>query len=416
MKKESLNEELNRMKKLMNFDISENSHDVLSENVIKTVNRIDEQMEEENLPSINFEKSFKNNMVFVDGNNSEVQNAINQLDGYIQKSKDDEKELESIGVTINAGASELRATNRLPEGVTKPDHDYGGIVPANMWTTVDKRVQSAAITQIPPSYNPNQGYYAIKDGNKYLAQKRAENLQKYLNEYLNKKYSGSAIKISIVGVNQTKKKFVDATINSIVFSTPPQPQSKYIIIYDWYQIGGKDTPYVLIDGENSKYDKKLQHSQWGRGIKNLRQSFVDAVEATKSVSVAGYTKTSGPGGIGVGEIEFYTFGTFNGFNDRKGSVFYYADEESWLSDVKKINMMNPAEKTIVNGLDGIYAKGVYVKGEKGIANFHHGYGTDVSTKLYLIKPEGVKEPVKVIQIKRTESKGVDKQSTPKASL
>jgi len=26
-----LNEELNRMKKLMNFDISENSHDVLSE-------------------------------------------------------------------------------------------------------------------------------------------------------------------------------------------------------------------------------------------------------------------------------------------------------------------------------------------------------------------------------------------------
>jgi hypothetical protein len=413
MKKESLNEELNRMKKLMNFDISENSHDVLSENVIKTVNRIDEQIVDENLPSINFEKSFKNNMVFVDGNNSEVQNAINQLDGYIQKSKDDEKELKSIDITINAGASELRATNRLPEGVTKPDHDYGGIVPANMWTTVDKRVQSAAITQIPPSYNPNQGYYAIKDGNKYLAQKRAENLQKYLNEYLNKKYSGSAIKINIVGVNQTKKKFVNAVIDSIVFEIPDIPENRYIIIYDWYQIGGKDTPYVLIDGENSKYDKKLQHSQWGRRKKNLSQSFVDAVEATKSVSVAGYTKTSGPGGRGVGEIEFYAFGTFNGFNGRKGSIFYYTDEESWLSDVKKINMMNPAEKTIVNGLDGIYAKGVYVKGEKGTADFNHGYGTILTsgTKLYLIKPEGVKEPVKVIQIK-----GVDKQSTPKASL
>jgi hypothetical protein len=413
MKKESLNEELNRMKKLMNFDISENSHDVLSENVIKTVNRIDEQIVDENLPSINFEKSFKNNMVFVDGNNSEVQNAINQLDGYIQKSKDDEKELKSIDITINAGSSELRATNRLPEGVTKPDHDYGGIVPANMWTTVDKRVQSAAITQIPPSYNPNQGYYAIKDGNKYLAQKRAENLQKYLNEYLNKKYSGSAIKINIVGVNQTKKKFVNAVIDSIVFERPTIPEPQYTIIYDWYQIGGKDTPYVLIDGENSKYDKKLQHSQWGRGIKNLRQSFVDAVEATKSVSVAGYTKTSGSGGRGVGEIEFYAFGTFNGFNGRKGSIFYYTDEESWLSDVKKINMMNPAEKTIVNGLDGIYAKGVYVKGEKGTADFNHGYGTILTsgTKLYLIKPEGVKEPVKVIQIK-----GVDKQSTPKASL
>ena len=164
----------------MNFDISENSHDVLSENVIKTVNRIDEQIEEENLPSIDFEKSFKNNMVFVDGNNSEVQNAINQLDGYIQKSKEGEKELKSIGITINAGASELRATNRLPEGVTKPDHDYGGIVPANMWTTVDKRVQSASITQLPPSYNPNQGYYAIKDGNKYLAQKKGRKFTKIL--------------------------------------------------------------------------------------------------------------------------------------------------------------------------------------------------------------------------------------------
>ena len=38
-----LNEELNRMKKLMNFDISENSHDVLSENFVKNANRIDEQ-------------------------------------------------------------------------------------------------------------------------------------------------------------------------------------------------------------------------------------------------------------------------------------------------------------------------------------------------------------------------------------
>ena len=417
----SLNEELMKMRKLMNFDISENSHDVLSENFVKNANRIDEQIEEENLPSIDFEKSFKNNMVFVDGTNSEVQNAINQLDGYIQKSKEGEKELKSIGIIINAGASELRATNRLPEGVTKPDHDYGGIVPANMWTTVDKRVQSAAITQLPPSYNPNQGYYAIKDGNKYLAQKRAENLQKYLNGYLNKKYSGSAIKINIVGVNQTKKKFVNAVIDSIVFEIPKREVYKYQIIYDWYQIGGKDTPYVLIDGKNSKYDKKLQHSEWGRGIKNLRQSFVEAVESTKSVSVAGYTKTSGPGGRGVGEVEFYAFGTFNGFSSRKGSTFYYTDEKSWLSDVKKINMMNPAEKTIVNGLDGIYAKGVYVKGEggKGSADFNHGYGTDIAfNKLYLIKPTGVKEPVKAMQIKRTESKGGDKitQSSPKSSL
>lgn len=39
----SLNEELMKMRKLMNFDISENSHDVLSENFVKNANRIDEQ-------------------------------------------------------------------------------------------------------------------------------------------------------------------------------------------------------------------------------------------------------------------------------------------------------------------------------------------------------------------------------------
>jgi hypothetical protein len=43
----NLNEELMKMRRLMNFDISENSHDVLSENFVKNANRIDEQKDKD---------------------------------------------------------------------------------------------------------------------------------------------------------------------------------------------------------------------------------------------------------------------------------------------------------------------------------------------------------------------------------
>ena len=92
---------------------------------------------------------------------------------------------------------------------------------------------------------------------------------------------------------------------------------------------------MLID-KTPSYSKKIQHSEWGRGVKELRKSFVDAVNSSKGVSVAGYSKSD--------EVEFYAFGTFNGYTSKKGNTFFYDNEKSWLNDLKKINSMNPANE------------------------------------------------------------------------
>lgn len=422
-----LNEELMKMRKLMNFDISENSHDVLSENFVKNANRIDEQeVKSENLVVYPFGGSFENNYVVPNTSSGDYQKALKKMKSDLDKAFSEGKKLSDLKIIVRSSASSRPSTNGYVTS-PPPNHNFkvvgkteGGLLPGGKWV------------QIPAPGTATLGYKNLTDnvgGNTFLAQNRGLSMKNALVNDLNSmgiKVTSDTIQLlkrqdgKWISTSEDKsEQYVRVEIEGLLTPTPER-QSKYIIIYDWYQIGGKDTPYVLIDGANSKYDKKLQHSEWGRGIKKLRQSFVDAVESTKSVSVAGYTKTKGVGN-GVGEVEFYAFGTFNGFSGRKGSTFYYTDEKSWLSDVKKINMMNPAEKTIVNGLDGIYAKGVYVKGEggKGSADFNHGYGTDIAlNKLYLIKPTGVKEPVKAMQIKRTESKGGDKitQSSPKSSL
>lgn len=372
--------------------------------IIENVNRVDEQIIEENLPTISFEKSFKNNMVTIDPNNSEVQNAINQLDGYIEKARSENKELKSIDISINAGASDARATNRLPEGVSKPDHDYGGIVPANKWTTVNKRVQSSAISQLPSNYNPNQGYFAIKDGNKYLAQKRAENLQKNLNTYLNKKYNGAQIKVNIVDVNQTNKKFVDATINSIVFDTPPASiKYPYIIVYDWYQIGNSDKPYVAFAGVDG-YSDYIGYDGWGEDNLNPnKKKFMQLISSENDVEVAGFNYKAGGSAFPV-DFALMSYGSFGGFVARDGNTFYYTDEKAWLEAAKKISKMNPGVgRTLRLGKDqnskekysDIKAKGYYQpetgKGDgSGVANFSgvvegHGGNTGFG-RLFTFKP------------------------------
>ena len=52
-----------------------------------------------------------------------------------QLAKDPELDIDSITATIKGYASADRATNRLPKGVTTPDHTYGGHVPTQYWIT-----------------------------------------------------------------------------------------------------------------------------------------------------------------------------------------------------------------------------------------------------------------------------------------
>ena len=389
--------------------------------IIKNANRIDEQTAStEDYGKYAFGGAFANNYITPDTSSTSYQNTLKKMQADLKKAVSEGKKLSEFKIIIKSSASAMPATNGYTLS-SPPNHNFvavgktdGGLLSGGKWVV-----------------KGSDGWKNVADNqqvnaNTFLAQNRGIGMKNALVKDLNSMGFGDASKVIqlekrkdgkwVAASKDPSEQYVNVVIDGLLTPPPPQSPSKYSIIYDWYQIGGKDTPYVLIDGENSKYVKELQHSQWGRGMKKLRQSFVDAVKATKSVSVAGYTKTKGVGN-GVGEVEFYTFGTFNGFSSRKGSTFYYTDEKSWLTDVNKINMMNPAEKTIVNGLDGIYAKGVYVKGSRGSADFHHGSGTDIAfNKLYLIKPEGVNEPVKAIQIKRTESGGNDTQPTAKPSL
>ena len=83
----SLNEELNRMKRLMSFDISENSHDVLSENFIKNSNRIDEQAEEvEKTPKQKHDERIYANQQAIDKQNTNIGNKT-QIDKALQCAK-----------------------------------------------------------------------------------------------------------------------------------------------------------------------------------------------------------------------------------------------------------------------------------------------------------------------------------------
>jgi len=45
--------------------------------------------------------------------------------------------LVELGANISAFASSENATNRLPEGITEPDHTYGNRVPVDKWVKRD---------------------------------------------------------------------------------------------------------------------------------------------------------------------------------------------------------------------------------------------------------------------------------------
>jgi hypothetical protein len=183
-----LNEELTKMRKLMNFDISENSHDVLSENFIKKsviteqsnyekleqqkdlrannerVNKILDCAGRSGYPIIEIRKEavsqdfsmdplpnlFYNNFVTLEDGlrpgaladiDTEIKKVQDQLTNYKVKPED-------VTITINSSADAKEAKNDPydKKGATKIDHDYDG--------------QSA--------------------NNEYLAKMRGVNLGKYL--------------------------------------------------------------------------------------------------------------------------------------------------------------------------------------------------------------------------------------------
>ena len=390
-------------------------------NVIKTVNRIDEQETKtttEDYGKYSFGGAFDNNYITPDTNSSEYQNTLKKMKADLQKAFSEGKKSSDLKIIIRSSASSNPATN----GYTlsqPPNHNFvnvgktdGGLLSGGKWVVRGE----SGWKNVAPNDQLN--------ANTFLAKNRGIGMRDSLVKDLNSmglKISTNNIQLLgredgkwVADSKEPSEQYVNVIIDGLLETTTTIPKN-YQIIYDWYQIGGKDTPYVLID-KTPSYSKKIQHSEWGRGVKELRKSFVDAVNSSKGVSVAGYSKSD--------EVEFYAFGTFNGYTSKKGNTFFYDNEKSWLNDLKKINSMNPANEFQMRKgddnskekVEGVQAKGFWQPGKSGSADFHHGHGTDVrNNKMFIVKPTGVKKPVEVIQTKRV-SGGKTPQPTAKPSL
>ena len=214
--------EESRIRELIGFTYEQNSHDVLSEEVLNQ-----SVLDKENLPAVNFNKAFRDNMVGVYINDAGLQSILKDLEDHINKAEKERKKLESITIDINSGSSPENATNRLPKGVSQSDHTYGGIVPKDKWTRSND--YKGNVKDLPHDYTPNKGYYGIEGGNKFLAQNRAINLSKKLRSYFKNKYK--IIPSFKINAKTDTKQFVNAEIKSVAFkmiAPKKQTHQKYI--------------------------------------------------------------------------------------------------------------------------------------------------------------------------------------------
>ena len=216
MKKESLNEELNRMKKLMNFDISENSHDVLSEQFIEE----QDNSNTKTLSTVVFDDTFDNNYI------TPKSTWKQKGDQVVQKIQDQIKlgyELKDIQITFNGGASEVPASNVYSLS-SEPNHDFGGLLEKysdNGWV---KPGESGG-TNIEPD---KDGVKGGKEGNRWLAKARGEKLKELLIPYINSKLG---IEVPVENIITTSEpgteKFVHATVTPKVSKSDIPPKTNY---------------------------------------------------------------------------------------------------------------------------------------------------------------------------------------------
>jgi len=106
----------------------------------------------------------------------------------------------------------LSATNSLPAGITRPDHDYGGTLSLNV-------CQPGRSNQCWLPATRRDERVAVNGGNEFLANQRALNLKVYLEQHLKGKYPGADINIKINDINASSTKFASAVINGIVWDT-----------------------------------------------------------------------------------------------------------------------------------------------------------------------------------------------------
>jgi len=236
-----LNEELNRMKKLMNFDISENSHDVLSEQFIEE----QDNSNTKTLSTVVFDDTFDNNYI------TPKSTWKQKGDQVVQKIQEQVKlgyELKDIQITFNGGASEVPASNVYSLS-SEPNHDFGGLLEKYSDKGWVKPGESGG-TNIEPD---KDGVKGGKEGNKWLAKARGEKLKELLIPYINSKLGIAIPAENIITTSEPgTEKFVHATVTPKV-SKPMAPTKTN------YEMGtiGKGYSSVRIYNEKNPNGKEL---------------------------------------------------------------------------------------------------------------------------------------------------------------
>jgi hypothetical protein len=437
-KPQTLNEELNKMRKLMGFDISENSHDVLSEsNIEKSLIGEQEETITDKYGEYDFSASFPDN--YITPKKESYEPIIKKMIEDYKKAIAEGKTLEEIDMTVESSASSRRASNRYTEP-TAPNHDYGGLL---------KKYAPEGWVKATPD-NPKK---IIEGGNKFLAEKRGETLKKIVVESLNT----AGIKIDANKVNvdwkvsdspDKSEQYVKVLVKGLLEKVPDIPEEKplpYSIVVDWYKIGSSSTPYILIGPvTNSVMQKKSGNlllwnatvpggpdgSSWNGGNR-----FRDALKSSSDdVKVGGfnfYPKTAGNA-----RYLFKAFGVIENYTNSDGNIFYFDDRDTWMDQVKKMNRLTPKEsgrRLKFNGSDkeGMFDEIIYATGgyddKQGQASFASGFIVGSSdTSFYGLKPSSgdakkIKEgedgfyygkPVKLIGYKAAQDIGQATQPEP----
>lgn len=201
---------------------------------IRQMYGLNEQETNRNLPTIEFEEAFPNNMI--DLYNAEAYNrAIQELNNEIISAGREDEDLDSISITIRSGHSPENATNRLPEGFDRPDHNYGGLQGMTMQVCPSgrNRLETGLCWIKFGDSQWRNNYTRITEGNVFLARQRGLKLKARLDQYLREQYP-TLQRISIEADENigTDRKFVSAVINSIVKKRPTEIESYNFFIED----------------------------------------------------------------------------------------------------------------------------------------------------------------------------------------
>lgn len=280
-KSKYLNEELTRIKTLFNFKVDDNSHDVLSEEVIRKSVISEQGVKKYPIDPIDFSKSLKDNMIGIYVDDTVLQQSLGEWDDRIKQEEDKRRKLESITIDVSAGATEVAATNRLPKGVSGPDHDYGGIVPKDKWTThnQNKLSQEAPVGKIPVDYDPNSGYYRIKDGNKFLVINRVKKLSEKLKKYFAEHHPDIKPIFNPRYLTRADKPFATTKITGVTYKKEV-PETKI--------------PYIqrLLNMPSGMHQSKYHFVNKSGNYKNITKVWYNQIKSFmyKTPEEGGYTK------------------------------------------------------------------------------------------------------------------------------